>query len=441
MSREALGLGDSAWSALLQREHARDAGLREALQARIGDLPTADSGLVGGHAAWADPVLDDRDWATIPVPGLWEQAGYAGLDGTAWYRTSFDLSAAEARSGVHISLGMIDDSDITWVNGVEVGRTDGYAVRRAYAVPPAALREGRNVLAVRVVDAGGGGGPYGDPDLFHVQAGGERRPLDAPWRFRVGAVSFQVDGQRINKVPTVLYNRMIHPLQRFPIRGVIWYQGESNANSDEQAAAYRPLFAGLIQGWRREWQGVSVRDFPFLWVQLPGYGQVDTVPPPRAGWATLRESQAAALELPATGQAVAIDLGDPGDIHPRDKEPVGQRLARLARRIAYHEAIVAEGPSYRGHSVRDGRVFVEFKDVGGGLVSRSGEQVHGFAVAGADRNWAWADARIVGALVVVSSPAVPDPVAVRYGWSNSPRATDLYNREGLPAAPFRTDAW
>ncbi len=444
MSRQALGLSESDWEAIVQRERDREAAIRDSLQARIGELPTTDAGLVDGRALWADPALDDSGWDSLPVPSLWEEVGYPGMDGVAWYRTTFSLTEPEARQGVRLSLGMIDDDDITWVNGIEVGRTQGYAERRLYTVPASALRAGTNVLAVRVVDHAGGGGPYGDADQFYLETGSARRPLAGRWRFKVGAVSFQPDGQRINKIPTVLYNQMVHPLLRYPIKGVIWYQGESNANNEEQAAAYRALFADMIQSWRSEWSDRSdtAEDFPFLWVQLPNFGAIDTVPPARAAWATMRESQAAALSLPNTGQVVAIDLGDPGDIHPRDKQPVGERLALVARRVAYGEPVLASGPTYRSHELQGSRVVIEFDNVGGGLVSRAaGDAVSGFAIAGPERRWVWADARIEGNRVIVWNPQVPNPVAVRYAWSNSPEAPGLYNREGLPAAPFRTDNW
>jgi len=440
MSRRSLGITDSAWNAMLAAERARVEATRESLRARIGDLPSSDRGTVDGRPAWADPALDDSGWERLAVPGYWEEAGYAGLDGVAWYRTTFTLTEEEAREGVRVSLGMIDDDDVTWVNGVEAGRTEGYSLPRVYEVPATVLRAGSNVLAVRVSDGAGNGGPYGEPERFYVETRSGRHSLAGPWRFRVGAVSLGTDGQRINKVPSYLYNQMIHPLLDYPVKGVIWYQGESNANDDAQAGAYRTLFGGLIRGWREEWRGTE-GDFPFLWVQLPNFGAVDAEPPARAAWATLRESQTAALALPATGQAVAIDLGDPADIHPRDKEPVGKRLALVARRVAYGERVAASGPVYRRHEVRDGRVIVAFDEVGGGLVSRTGAGVEGFAVAGADGRWVWAQARIDGNRVAVWSPRVPEAVAVRYAWSNSPAAPGLYNAEGLPARPFRTDDW
>ena len=436
LSRESLGLSDGAARAAVARERAADQAVRDTLRRRLGELPTRDEGLVGGRAVWADPALDDSRWSTLPVPAYWERAGLPGLSGVAWYRTTFTLTADEARRGGRISLGGIDDNDITWVNGTEVGRTSGKAVQRVYTLPAVALRAGRNVVAVRVTDSSGEGGLYGG-ELF-VEAGGARHSLAGAWRFRVGQVPAEMDAQVINKIPTVLYNRMIHPLLRFPVRGVLWYQGESNAGNVQKAAAYRPLFDSLIRGWRGEWSGAA-RDFPFLWVQLPNYGRVDTVPPARAPWATLRESQSAALSLPNTGQVVATDLGEPGNLHPTNKEPVGVRLARVARRVAYGDTVAASGPTYLRHTVSAGRVTVELRDGGGGLVPARG--IRGFAVAGADRRWHWAEARVEGERVVVWSPSVPTPVAVRYNWSNSPAGPGLYNRAGLPAAPFRSDDW
>ena len=442
MSRRAQSLTDSAWNAIIQRERERMAAFREVLRAKVGSLPTVDSGLVNGRAHWADPSVVDSNWVVIRTPAAWEAAGYDGMDGVAWYRTSFTLSEEDARQAVRLSLGPINDSDITWVNGAEIGRTEQkYAERRLYSIPASALRVGRNVVAVRVEDTGGGGGIYGDSASLYVEVGGVRRSLAGAWRFKVGALSFQADGQRINKVPSVLYNRMIHPLLDLPIKGVLWYQGESNANNMAQATEYRRLFSTLITSWRHEWRGMR-RDFPFLWVQLPNYGRVDSLPPASAAWATVRESQAAALALPNTGQVVAIDLGEAADLHPRNKQAIGARLALKARTVAYGQRVVSSGPTYRAHTVRDGRVVIQFANVGSGLVARAGGgEVTGFAIAGEDQRFTWARARIEGDRVVVWSDHVATPTAVRYLWTNSPVAPVLYNRDGLPVAPFRTDRW
>ena len=439
MSRAALGLDSAKWAAVWAEEAASQKRFVERLRAKIGDIPKTDPGLVDGRALWADPALDETGWQPIKVPELWEQQGYDGLDGIAWYRVGFDLTADEAARGVRLGLGAIDDADITWVNGVEIGRTNNYMLPRVYDVPARALHAGRNVIAVRVEDGGGGGGIWGDSAAVFLDVGGARRSLGTEWKFRVGGASLQPDGQHINKVPTVVYNRMINPLLGTPIKGVIWYQGESNADSAADARKYAPLFTTMIESWRREW---GSGEFPFLWVQLANFMAPDSVPPAQSAWAILRDAQTAALAEPKTGQAVIIDIGDAMDIHPRNKVDVGARLALAARHVAYGEPVEHVGPTHRSHTVKGNAIAVQFDHLGGGLVSHASEGgVGGFAIAGADRRFVWADARIEGDRVIVSSPQVPAPVAVRYAWGNNPTAASLYGKSGLPAVPFRTDGW
>lgn len=445
LSRRALGLTDGAWQAVRNTEERFQSSLRDSLRARLGDLPSVDSGLVDGRAVWAEPSFDDARWANIAVPSAWERVGYAGMDGIAWYRSSFDLSASDAQQSVRISLATIDDADIVWLNGVQIGSTNSYSARRIYSVPSNVLRAGRNVLTVRVVDGGGDGGIIGAPDQVYAEIAGEKRRLAATWKFKIATVATSEDGQHTNKIPGILYNRMVHPLLKFPIKGVIWYQGESNANNDEQARAYANEFKTLISSWRGEWSSTQP-NFPFLWVQLPNYGTPEVVPPSSGGWALLRESQAQALTLPNTGQAIAIDIGDAAELHPRNKLDVGRRLALLAQSVAYKQPVVAQGPTYKAHVVRGTRIEVQFDHIGRGLTAHStgagadSTKVDGFAIAGRDGKFAWADARIVGNVVHVSSEQVRAPVSVRYAWGNSPARATLYNRNGLPAAPFRTDS-
>ncbi len=437
ISREAQLLNDSAWSAIQQGEVNRDRAVRDSLHAVLGStLPEVDSGLAGGVARWADPALDERDWKPIHVPAYWESQGYPGLDGVAWYRVDFALDSAQIQSGVSLTLAAIDDDDITWVNGVEVGHTSGYNVRRSYNIPAAALRPGRNVLAIRVSDYASGGGINESATLL---VGGTPTSLDGSWKFKVGRVTIGTDGQRINKIPTVLYNKMVYPMLPLSIKGVLWYQGESNANNAQQAMEYRSQFATLIRSWRREWSS-GRNEFPFLWVQLPGYGKPDSVPQSQPGWALQRESMEAALALPKTGRAIAIDLGGAAELHPRNKEDVGARLALVGRKVGYGESVDPSGPTFQSMTTRGDTAILTFAHVGKGLVARGGE-VGGFAIASKDQRFVWASARIVGNRVYVWSDRVQSPAAVRYAWANYPEKANLYGANGLPAAPFRTDHW
>jgi len=233
--------------------------------------------------------------------------------------------------------------------------------------------------------------------------------------------------------PANLFNGMIAPLIPLGIRGAIWYQGESNAG---QGYKYRTLFPGMITDWRKNWgQG----DFPFLFVQLANF-RARAAQPGDSAWAELREAQAMTLKLPATGMAVIIDIGAAKNIHPKNKQDVGGRLALAARAIAYGEKIVYSGPMYKSMSAKGNKVTLTFDHVGGGLKAAGGGKLVGFAVAGADKKFVWADAAIAGETVVVSSATVAKPVAVRYAWGDNP-ACNLTNAEGLPGSPFRTDDW
>ena len=233
--------------------------------------------------------------------------------------------------------------------------------------------------------------------------------------------------------PSVLFNAMIHPLIPFAIRGAIWYQGESNAG---RAYQYRKLFPAMIQDWRRAWgQG----DFPFLYVQLANFMKAQDQPGVSA-WAELREAQTMTLALPNTAMAVTIDVGDAADIHPKNKQDVGKRLALAALARAYGRDIPYSGPLYQSMKVEGDSVRLRFQHVDGGLVAQGGEPLRGFAIAGDDRNFVWADAKIDGNTIVVRSDKVARPVAVRYAWADNP-VCNLFNKAGLPASPFRTDDW
>ncbi|HSD16136.1 MAG TPA: sialate O-acetylesterase [Thermomonas sp.] len=428
---------DAADSAAAERKaRADDERATAEARRRLAQWPQGRA----DDSGWQAPGLDTSTWASIKVPGIWESQGWVIIDGIAWYRTAFDLSAAEAKAGVTLAVGRIDDSDTTWVNGVQVGQTTmQYNLPRAYAVPASALHAGRNEVALKVIDSGGGGGVHGVASELYVQlADGARRPLDSEWRFRIADAHLVPADDNKNQFPTLLYNAMIHPLQPYPLRGAIWYQGESNAYAVPESLRYRTLFPAMIQQWRAQWNAPAL---PFLWVQLASFGSGADTPQERP-WSVLRESQAATLSLPATGQVVTLDIGDRDDIHPRNKRDVGQRLALLARHVAYGESLVHSGPIHRDVRFADHAARIRFDAGGAALAVRGGgTQVQGFEVAGADRVFHPAQARIEGDTVVVHSDAVVAPVAVRYGWHDDAGNADLANAAGLPASPFRSDTW
>ena len=397
----------------------------------------------GTRQGWANAASVDSSWKSVLMPQPFEQAGLPGFDGIVWFHREFDLPAAWAGKELQLDLGPIDDFDTTWINGEKVGQMNRYDLVRSYTVPASALKPGRNVISVRVLDTGGNGGFTGLPDQLHLALHGDKTvqpiSLAGTWQMRDSAPLSQLsappqppDANNPN-VTTVLYNGMIAPLLPFAIKGAIWYQGESNA---DRAWQYRRLLPAMIQDWRNHF-GVGV--FPFYIVQLAAF-QATNAEPRENNWAELREAQAlTAKNFRNCGLALAIDIGDAADIHPKNKQEVGRRLALAALAQTYGRKIESSGPWYRSTKLSGEKVQLKFDHVGGGLVAKGG-RLTGFSIAGADRKFVWADAGIEGKSVVVSSPAVPKPMAVRYSWDINP-VGNLYNQAGLPAVPFRTDDW
>ncbi len=399
---------------------------------------------VGGQKDWSAPGVDDKGWKQAPLPGFWEEHGLPNFDGIVWYRKTVDIPAALAGKELTLSLGPIDDDDVTYVNGTRVGATEGWTVPRIYQVPANLVKAGPLVLAVRVLDKGGGGGFHGTPEVMTLGTAGQPAvALAGPWAYDVVMDMAKIPPRPaapplLNNPnqPTVLYNGMLAPLVPFGLRGAIWYQGESNAG---RAYQYRTLFPAMISDWRRHWgQG----KFPFFFVQLANFMAAKDQPGDSA-WAELREAQSMTLALPHTGQAVIIDVGEAADIHPRNKQDVGKRLALAAEATVFGLPVEYSGPVYAGMRVQENVAIVRFTHVGTALrATDNGVRVKQFAIAGADRKFVWADARIMGPdTIAVSSPQVPKPVAVRYAWADNPEGCDLRSSAGLPASPFRTDRW
>ncbi|HEX2949385.1 MAG TPA: sialate O-acetylesterase [Armatimonadota bacterium] len=394
-----------------------------------------------GSTDWGTPTFDDTAWKTAAQPQLWEQNILPNFDGIVWFRKEINLPADWSGKDAVLHLGTIDDFDTTMVNGVQVGSTYAYNQPRNYKIAGSILKPGKNIIAVRVLDTGGGGGFYGDPALMKLEVAGAPQiapiALNGNWKYQVSANLAKLPSppQQLSKNPnvtTVLYNGMIAPLVPFGIKGAIWYQGESNASRGKQ---YQTLLPTMINDWRTRF---GVGDFPFLVVQLANY--MDTpAQPVESAWAELREAQTlTAKRMKNVGLAVTIDIGDPKDIHPKNKQEVGRRLGLAALAIAYGQKLEYSGPIYRSMEVKGNTIRVSFDHLGGGLVAKDNEKLIGFAIAGADKKFVWADAVIDGDTVVVSSPQISNPVAVRYAWGNSPLC-NLYNKAGLPASPFRTD--
>ncbi len=400
-----------------------------------------DKGYAGGRYEWSAPGLDRRSWKSMELPALWEQRGLEGLDGVVWFARTFDIPADVADRGLEINLGAIDDSDMTWVNGALVGRIfNHYNWNRKYEVDPEDLKQGENLVVVRVEDYRGGGGIWGEPEQLYVKSGTHWQSLAGEWLYQVGLEEFPSEPPGTsfgpNSFPTLLFNAMIHPIVPYAVKGAIWYQGESNAS---RAYQYRRIFPQMIRDWRAQWgQG----DFPFFFVQLANFMEPRALPM-ESEWAELREAQSMTLALPNTGMASTIDIGEADDIHPRNKQEAGKRLALNAFKIAYERNVVHTGPTFDTMKIEGDKVFIDFDHVGSGLEVRDPYgYLKGFAIAGSDHEFHWARAELIDInTVVVYSGKVSTPVAVRYGWADNPHDLNLYNKEGLPANPFRTDNW
>ena len=397
----------------------------------------------GTNENWFHPLYDDSDWKTMELPSLWSGTELEEVDGIVWFRRVTNLPPSWARNDLELHLGPIDDIDTVWVNGVRIGTTRGWDKPRTYRLPASVLRVGPNVIAVRVIDLRSEGGFGGTEEDMRIGPPGADVKACATvartWKYKIGYTGTvppppQAAEQAVNQnTPTALYNAMIHPLIPFRIAGAIWYQGESNRN---RAIQYRTLFPAMIRDWRSQWgQG----HFPFYYVQIApySYGNSEAVDS-----ALLREAQMLALKaVPNVGMAVTMDIGEENDIHPQNKWDVGKRLSLWALAQTYDQPdIVYSGPLYRSMKVQGNAIRVSFDHVGSGLVAQGGPLTD-FEIAGIDRKFVPAQAVIESRNTVrVSSPEVPNPVAVRYAFRNWAKP-NLFNAEGLPASSFRTDNW
>ncbi|RED97932.1 sialate O-acetylesterase [Marinoscillum furvescens] len=364
------------------------------------------------------PGYNDSNWQQVALPNQ------EALTDFVWLRKHISLENTAESS---LFLGDVTKTATYFVNGKLVGRESWQDDTPVLKIPENVLREGDNVIAIRCINDWDNKVYVGKPGAMYLEVGSERMDLSGDWLFSNQVEPPMPVVKRYNWLPGMIYHAMIAPIAGYTIKGVIWYQGESNADKPDQ---YYELFKTMIESWRIAWrQG----EFPFLFVQLANF--MERKPEPsESQWAALREAQSQVLQLPKTGMAVALDIGDALDIHPRNKRDVGERLWLAARNVAFGEALIHSGPTYKAHTMSGNRLVISYDYVGNGLISNG--PVKGFALAGADGKYVWAEAKISDNQVVVWSDEITTPKYVRYGWADNPEVS-LYNANGLPAVPFQ----
>lgn len=405
-----------------QREEARN-------NRWYNDLYKNDLGINGSETEWFKDEIDDSDWNEIELPRRFTGTELENHKGSIWLRKEImvpeDLAGKEAR----LVLGTLVDGDDTYLNGEQVGNTGYLYPPRRYNIREGLLKPGKNIITVRLIVTSNVPAFVTDMPYF-LQVEDEKIPVSGTWKYKVGAsMETQKPTTFFQYKPTGVYNAMIYPLRRYAIKGVLWYQGESNTGHPHD---YKELFEAVISDWRKVW---NLGDFPFLYVQLANFCPWREEPEV-SGWARLRDEQRKVLQVPNTGMAVTIDVGMYNDLHPWDKKTVGERLALWAQNKAYGEDIVCSGPIYNSYKVEGDKIRLYFDHIGSGLISKDGEELKTFEICGKDKIFKEGKAEIDGETVLVHSQEVKEPEIVRYAWADNPEEANLYNKEGLPASPF-----
>ncbi|CAG5001140.1 hypothetical protein DYBT9275_02604 [Dyadobacter sp. CECT 9275] len=389
---------------------------------------------------WETSSYQPQGWRNFNIPGYWEDQGLKDLNGVVWFRREFEVPENWIGRPAKLYMGRIVDADEMYVNGKKIGNTTYQYPPRRYEIPADLLRSGKNTFVIRVANQAGKGGFVSDKPYF-MSMNDEQIDLKGTWQYKVGEVyqpreKGNFGNQMVHQnQPTALYNAMVAPVLPMKLKGFIWYQGESNVDNP---GPYNKLLPALINDRRRLWKELEI---PFLVVQLPNFQDIDYTPA-ESNMALIREAQNQALRLKNTAVTVTIDLGEWNDIHPLNKKDIGKRLALSARNLAYHEkSVVCSGPRFRSQDILGDKIILTFDEVADGIRSRDGEDLRWFSIADYDKKFVWAKARLMGKdQVELFSELVKTPKYVRYAWQDNPEGVNFYNSEGLPAAPFRTDA-
>jgi sialate O-acetylesterase len=391
-----------------------------------------DEGFKDPQNVWSDPKINTSDWETMHVPGYWTDTKLGNINGVVWFRREINIPASMVGKPAILKLGRIFDIDSVFINGNFIGTTGSQYSPRNYKIPSNLFKASENTIVIRDISNIRHGG-FVPGKQYEIVAGDDTISLEGEWKYKLGAIAEPLEDRLFTgKIPTGLFNSAIAPMLNYRIKGVVWYQGESNTS---RAFEHLDLFKLLIKDWRYNWQQGN---FPFLYVQLPNFVEVNEETT-QYDWAYFRESQLKALAIPNTGMAVTVDIGEFNDIHPVNKKDVGYRLALAAQKVAYGEKhIVYSGPIYKSMKVEGSRVILTFTNTGKGLVSRNSGKLRWFEICGNDGEYYPAEAQIKNNSIIVWCNEVGSPVAVRYAWANNPEGANLYNKEGLPASPFRT---
>ncbi|MCQ4139342.1 sialate O-acetylesterase [Chryseobacterium sp. EO14] len=389
-----------------------------------------DQSDIGLNQHWESFDLNDSEWKTMKIPGSWEDKE-GSFEGSVWFRKEIILTKNQAGKAAFLNLGRIKDADVTYINGTKVGNVTYEYPPRWYDVPAGILKEGKNIIAVRISN-GSGKGQFIADKPYYLEIDGQKIDLKSEWKYKIGAkMGKMAPGTTfIRWKPTGLYNAMINPLINYNITGAIWYQGESNTGKPKE---YSDLLTTMIADWRNKFNN---KEMPFITVQLANFMEAKAQPV-ESNWAELRDQQRkVSLQVPNAGLAVIIDIGEWNDIHPLNKKTVGDRLALQAMKLAYGKNIVADGPVYQSMKIDGNKIVLSFKN--GTDDFAPVVELKGFAIKNAGGNWSWAKAKIQGKTIVVWNDSVTDPVAVRYDWADNPDG-NLKNKTGLPASPFTTE--